>query len=47
MTSENIQVVMIEPVFERFKQWADSQGWDLFLIPVESDDLPTYAISPR
>ena len=41
------EVVMIEGVFEQFVEWADSRGWDLFLMPIEDSEIPAYAISPR
>lgn len=49
---EPIQVLFVFPEFtERFKDWLDSLGLQLFPIPVpenqETDDYPTFGIGPK
>lgn len=48
---EFLQVYMVEPVIERFKQWVNEQGWELSPIPRfgESDEtyVKTHIIVPK
>lgn len=41
------QVVMIEPVWERFVADMRSRGLDVARIPSGEDGIPTYAVTPR
>jgi hypothetical protein len=42
--SETIQVVMIEPIQQLFRNWLRVNGLRIYRIPSSEDDLPTYGV---
>jgi hypothetical protein len=41
---EPIQVVVLPQQLRSLRSWLITQGWELFRIPSDDDDLPTYGI---